>query len=121
MENNKLILIVDDNEAVLDILTEQIKHMGYIPLSASNENQALEFLRDNKGKILCSFVDYSLSNISGYELSCMLRDVDPDLKIVIMSGYDGEDISINFHRMRIEGFLQKPFTIKELKKKIEEI
>ena len=119
MKKCNIILVVDDEEPLLNLLGSQIKHFGYEPILILDGVKAPDIFKENKDSVACIILDYCLIRITGYKLSILFRKIDPDVKIIVMSGYVVDDV--DFKEIRIEGFLQKPFTIYELKTIIEKV
>ncbi len=112
--NNEKILIVDDDEAVLNSMALLVERLGYMPLKV---NRAVEALRRypvwNPDLVL---IDRNMPEMDGLSCTQEILRMDPDAKVVIISGYhdvgpDGIDEDV---RRVIRGYLTKPCQIREL-------
>ena len=115
------ILVVDDNKTVLDVTSIMLERMGYNILKAATGKDAIRLTNEFKGKIDLVLLDILMLDMNGDEVYPHIRKARPDLKVLVYSGY-----SLNRHARKLldvgaEGFIQKPFTMFELSKKIKEI
>ena len=109
------ILVVDDDAAVLDICRLLLKTLGFAVLSASGAIQGLDLYRERKSGIAAALIDLTMPSMGGLDLVRELRLINPDIKVVLMSGYCEQAIPSDFAAENIGGFLQKPFKIGELR------
>jgi two-component system cell cycle sensor histidine kinase/response regulator CckA len=84
---SKTILVVDDEPVVLKHCSEILKRGGYIVLPASHGEEALRLYREKKGTIDLALVDIVMPVMSGIELIGRLKKLNPQMKIVLVSGY----------------------------------
>ena len=115
------IMIVEDQKQVREMTTLMLKGKGYNVIVAEDGRKALNASSAFSGKIDLLVSDVIMPGLNGKELYTELLNFRPDLKVLFISGYPGEIISI--HGILKEGynFLQKPVSIDELSKKIREI
>ncbi|MBN2693823.1 PocR ligand-binding domain-containing protein [bacterium] len=121
---NETILLVEDEPSILKLTTMMLKHSGYNVLSSSNPIEALSIANSNSNsnnkKIDLLITDVIMPDMNGYELSKKILEIYPNIKILFMSGYTANVISIkNFYDGEIN-FIQKPFSIEEMKLKVRE-
>jgi two-component system, cell cycle sensor histidine kinase and response regulator CckA len=121
IEGEGTILLVDDEEMILSVAEEMIKALGYEAMVAKGGINAIDLYRHNKDKIGMIILDLIMPGMSGGEVFDQLKKIDPDVRILLASGYsiDGEASSIMDRGCN--GFIQKPFNIQELSKKINEV
>jgi two-component system cell cycle sensor histidine kinase/response regulator CckA len=74
------IMIVDDEEAVLNICKRLLQKMGYNVLGANNSGDAYRIANENKGTIAAAIIDYSLPSIKDESVPKRLNEIDPALK-----------------------------------------
>lgn len=108
------ILIVDDEPAVLSVVCKFLKSIGYDAISASDGYKAIKVYQENSD-IKLVVLDLIMEKISGQQTFVELRKINPHLPIVISSGYSKDDRYSNFNDEESIGFLQKPYSIDELK------
>jgi CheY-like chemotaxis protein len=113
------VLIVEDEEAVLELASEFLKTAGYNVLTAQNGADALAIAQDLQKPIHVLVTDIVLPKMRGPELAERVKRVRPDVKIVYMSGYLEYDKKAG--QFLEEGvFLQKPYTRDALIAKVDE-
>jgi two-component system cell cycle sensor histidine kinase/response regulator CckA len=118
---SETILVVEDGEEVRKFVVRILKRQGYQVLEAPNGEEALVLSQHYEGPIHLVLTDVVMPGMSGRELANALLNLRPELKVIYMSGYT--DNSIVHHGILEKGihYVQKPFTIEGLARKIQEI
>jgi CheY-like chemotaxis protein len=114
------VLIVEDDASVLKMGASMLEKLGYTVLTANTPGDALRLAEANAGTIDLLITDVVMPEMNGRDVADQLLTLDPDIKILFMSGYTAEVIA---HRGILdEGvrFLHKPFSIQELAVKVRE-
>ena len=109
-----VILLVDDEDVVLSISTELLKKMGYTVLCASDGQSALKVFRDNKKNIDLVILDMIMPGIDGAEVFEHMKNIKPDVRILISSGCDINDQMSEILKNGCDRYIQKPYTLEEL-------
>ena len=113
------LLIVDDEEMIRESLRDILESFGYKVLLAESGKQAVELV--NKGaKIDLAIIDYAMPGLNGIETVKQMRAINSQIKMVISSGF-AESKEIFESKIKVDGFLPKPYHIVELTKKIRKI
>lgn len=111
------ILVVDDNEHTRRTLVKMLKTLGYHLLEAESSQKAVEIFKSHQDTIHLVLSDVVMPVINGPEMIKKLLKMQPDLKVVFMSGYAGDEI-INDDVFKIlhskETFIEKPFIKEEI-------
>ncbi|MEW6260059.1 MAG: PAS domain S-box protein [Thermodesulfobacteriota bacterium] len=117
----RTILLVDDEPMVRDVGNQLLKHMGYEVIEAEGGQQAIERYAAERGRIDGVILDMIMPGMPGGAVFDRLKEMDPDVRVILSSGYsiDGEAQAILDRGCR--GFLQKPFTIKQLTEALEQL
>jgi len=115
------ILIVDDEEYVRNICSKMIEALGYPTLTASNGLDAIEIFKKRNKEIICVLLDLTMPKMDGYHTFKELKDINPEVKVILSSGYNEQFVTQNLTGSGLAGFLQKPYTIEKLNKKIKEV
>lgn len=115
------ILLVDDEEGVRNVAVDMLECIGFEVLTASDGHEALEVLKENRQRIDCVMLDLTMPGISGVETYEEMRKIVPDLKIIIASGYNEADMSNRTIMNDLAGFIQKPYSIEMISKKLREV
>ena len=115
------ILVVEDEASVRNLVITVLDRQGYVILEAPEGAQALEVSQRHEGPIHLLLTDTVMPGMGGAELAAQLASLRPDTKVVFMSGYT--DDAIVRHGVLSEGtaFLQKPFTLDVLVRKVREV
>lgn len=118
--NGEILLVVEDEAALLAINTTMLEDLGYRVLSAGTPTEAIRLAEANPGEIDLLMTDVVMPEMNGRELERRIRLVNPDIRCLFMSGYTSDVIS--HHGVLEEGvsFIQKPFAMKNLAVKVSE-
>jgi len=115
------VLVVEDEKALLNLMEKLLTKQGYHVLASNSPGDAIELCKKNQEKIHLVLTDVVMPLMNGMELYEKIKCIKHDIKVLYMSGYMG-DIITN-HGVLEEGasFIQKPFTMESLAKKVREI
>ncbi|MGA8240852.1 MAG: PAS domain S-box protein [Desulfobacterales bacterium] len=115
------VLLVDDEEMVIDIGAQMIKKMGYDVLYTRKGDEALSLYGTHRNSIDLVVLDLIMPGMGGSDTFDELKKIDPDVKVLLSSGYciDGQAREILNRGCR--GFIQKPYNMQALSQKINEI
>jgi len=114
VEINKA-LVVDDEDALREIVVEVLEILGIGALEAPDGEQALELARNNAQAIDVVFLDLFMPRMSGEETYRKLAEIIPGKPVVFMSGYDQNHPQTANIVGENNKFLKKPFTINQIK------
>ncbi len=112
------ILLVEDETAILMMVTRMLELLGYTVLAASTPGEAIRLTEAHPGEIRLLLTDVVMPEMNGRDLANNLLSLDPNLKRLFMSGYPAHMIVP--HGVLDEGvwFLHKPFTMQDLAAKV---
>ena len=115
------ILLVDDEKIIRNITEKMLNKLGYQVLTAANGLNAVEIYKNNKDKTDMVILDMIMPEMGGSETYDELKKINPDIKVLLASGYSiDEDVS-NILERGCNGFIQKPFSLNKLLQKIRDI
>lgn len=121
-ENSKgNILIIDDEKIVSLTTSKTLTKLGYSTTVYQNSEEALEHYKSNFDKYDLIILDLIMPVIDGYEMFKLIREINPDAKIVLASGYSMDS---KIQKLLVNGasdFLQKPFRMNDLEKIVKGI
>jgi two-component system, cell cycle sensor histidine kinase and response regulator CckA len=114
------ILVVEDAAPLRELICQALSVSGCTVLSASEAQEALNILNQQKGVIDLMITDVIMPGMNGPALAKQVRALRPETKILYMTGYSGEFVRSD---MLIPGvsFIQKPFTPADLRRKIRKM
>ena len=115
------ILLVDDETIILDVGKDMLKTLGYKVFLGSGGNEAIEIYRENKDKIDLVILDLVMPGTGGGETYKILKSINPDIKVMLSSGYNIGGEAAEIMKLGINDFIQKPFTMTKLSRKIRNI
>ena len=115
------ILLVDDEELVLEVNKELLKKIGYKVLIAKNGKAAIDLYEANKEEIDMVILDMIMPEMSGSATFDQLIRINPDIKVLLSSGYSVNGQATEILERGCSGFIQKPFSLGELSKKIRAV
>ena len=102
------ILIVDDQETIWDFLIEALQKLGYSVLLAEDGEDAVEIYRNNPGEIDLVLLDMVMPRLDGPEAFRRIREIDPQARILLSSGFVSEEDVHELLQQGACGFLPKP-------------
>ncbi len=117
---SETILLVEDEDAVRASAAEYLSASGYTVLVASHGNEALELAKEHEGPIHVLLTDLIMPKMSGRELADKIQSIQPEIKLVFMSGYSNNLLSSQQILDPGQKLLQKPFRLTELDRCIRE-
>ncbi len=115
------VLIVDDEKMIVDAIKQMIQKLGYDVIIAYGGVEAIERFMENKDNINIVILDMIMPDKSGGQTFDKLKEIKPDIKVLLSSGYSINGEAADILNRGCNGFIQKPFNVKELSKKIREI
>jgi two-component system cell cycle sensor histidine kinase/response regulator CckA len=118
---DETILVVEDEPAVRHLARKFLEVNGYTVVEARDAAEAMNAVQDHVGTIDLLLTDVIMPLLSGPELAKRLRERQPDLKVLYMSGYPGEFIERHGVTQQEQGYLQKPFSSDALAIKTREV
>jgi signal transduction histidine kinase len=101
------ILVVDDEPGIALLCKRMLSRAGYLATSNTDPRAALEWLKQNKADLL--LVDIRMPEIDGFEVVAAARQLQPDLAVLVMTGFGTVETAIRALRQGVDGLLLKPF------------
>lgn len=109
-----VILVVDDEEIMRMTAKNILKECGYNVTLAKNGNEAIEIYKEKQGEIALVLLDMAMPEVSGKETFIELKKIDPDIKVILASGYRHDARVDEVLQLGVKSFIQKPYTIEKL-------
>ena len=114
------VMIVDDEKSILEVGSRMLEKLGFTVFKAENGAKAVEIYKAEGGKIDLAIVDMIMPGMDGEELYDRIKEISPNAKILLSSGYDMNGRVTEIMERGCDGFLQKPFSIEELSQRVGE-
>ena len=121
MKGTETILLVDDEEMVLGVGEKFLKVMGYHVLTSRDGREAIEVYRKNWEAIDLVVLDIIMPNMGGGEIFDRVKEINPNIKVLLSSGYSIDGEATKILERGCNGFIQKPFDVKQLSQTIRAI
>jgi PAS domain S-box-containing protein len=122
MKGTGTVLIIEDEPDVRELTKDVLERLGYSAIAASDGREGIRTYREGKGGIDVVVLDMIMPLMNGTEVFQILKTIDPEVRVVLVSGYSSEGFA-GISRLIKSGakcFVQKPFTQKTLAKAIKE-
>jgi two-component system cell cycle sensor histidine kinase/response regulator CckA len=116
-----LILLVDDEDAVLEVGAQMVKKLGYEVALAGSGQQALEAYEGDQDRIDMVILDMIMPGMGGGQTYDKLKELNPAAKVLLSSGYIIDGQASEILGRGCKGFIQKPFNLENLSQKIRTI
>ncbi len=110
----KRVLYLDDEEAIIFLMKRLLERKGYSVTGYTDPRKALEAVRADPGEFDLAVTDYYMPGMSGLEVAQALKDIRPDLPVVMASGYISEDLRAKAPAVGIRELIYKPNTVEDL-------
>jgi CheY-like chemotaxis protein len=114
-------LLIDDDASVLKMSTLMLERMGYTVSAYDNPLAALDAVRNDPTAFQIVITDYNMPVMPGLEIAAAVRDLCPDLPVVVISGYVDDQLRTGAARTGVAELISKPFTVREFSAKIERV
>nr|MBC8362099.1 PAS domain S-box protein [Candidatus Desulfatibia profunda] len=121
LKGDETILLVDDEKIIIDVAKELLKRIGYKVLIAKSGKAAVELYEANTAEIDMVILDMIMPEMGGGETYDRLKKINPDVKVLLSSGYSIDGQATEILKRGCSGFIQKPFRMKDLSHKLREI
>ena len=115
------ILVVDDEEMIRNLARMILEHAGYTVIVAESGERAISVFREGAGQISAVLLDMTMPVMSGEETLKQLREIKPDVPVLMSSGFSEIEVLERFQGTAIEGFVQKPYTTLHLVNRVNSV
>lgn len=112
------VMLVDDDDMILEIGSKLLERLGYQVLTATNGPEAVQFYQFHRSEIDLVILDLAMPEMDGEATYDELKRIDPDIRVIVASGYPIDGKAANILRKGGKDFIQKPFSPKVLSEKI---
>ena len=121
LKGSETVLLVDDEDMIVDVGTQLLEKLGYKVIVAKSGTEAIEIYKKKRDKIDMVILDMIMPAMNGGETYDMLREINNKIKVLLSSGYSISGQATEILDRGCDGFIQKPFNIRELSEKLREI
>jgi CheY-like chemotaxis protein len=121
LKGSETILLVDDEDMILDAGNQMLEIMGYNVLIYGSGKEAIETYKKNQRQIHMVILDMIMPDMGGGAVYDEMKKMNPDVKVLLSSGYSIEGEATEILARGCNGFIQKPFRIIKLSHEIRKI
>ncbi|MGD8513521.1 MAG: response regulator, partial [Deltaproteobacteria bacterium] len=121
IKGTETILLVDDEEAVLDLGARMLEQLGYTVIEAKGGAEAIEIYKTRRDNIDLVMLDMIMPEISGGDVCVAIKEINPRVRVLLASGYSIEGQASTILKRGCDGFIQKPFSVEKLSMSVGEI
>lgn len=118
---SEMILLVDDEDMIVNVGEQILDRLGYKVIIARGGKEAIELYKENQEKIDMVILDMIMPDVDGKMAYEKLKEINPDIKVLLSSGYSIAGQAQEILDRGCNGFIQKPFNLKELSLKLRDI
>ena len=118
LKGSETVLLVDDEDMIIDVGKPILEQMGYNVLTATGGKEALDIYEKNKQEIGIVVLDMIMPGMGGGDTYDRLKELNPDIKVLLSSGYSINGQATKILERGCDGFIQKPFNVMGLSRKI---
>ncbi|WP_236015128.1 PAS domain-containing hybrid sensor histidine kinase/response regulator [Geomonas anaerohicana] len=115
------VLLADDEESIRLLGSDMLQALGFDVRLASDGREALELFEAGMDDIVCVLLDLTMPNLDGEQTFRALRALKPDVKVIMSSGYNEQEVSLKLAGAGLSGFIQKPYKVAEMSRKLSEV
>ncbi len=121
VNGTEAVLLVDDEEIVVGVGKQMLQKLGYTVLIARNGQEAVDVFKKNPNDVGLVLLDMIMPGMEAGETYDQLKALNPAIKVLLSSGYFLDQNASAIIERGCNGFIQKPFNMKILQEKIDEI
>ncbi len=115
------ILLVEDEPQLILVAKNLMKALGFTVFEAANGREALELYRKNAEYITMVVTDLGMPVMDGYELIRELKSIDPELPVIVSSGYGDAEVTSRIAEAKVAGFLSKPYSFAQMREVLKSV
>jgi PAS domain S-box-containing protein len=121
LRGSETILLVDDEALIVDVSKKMIEGLGYEVLPAKSGDEALKIYQRSYDRIDIVILDMIMPYLNGGEVYKLMKEINPEVKVLLSSGYSLNGQAESIMERGCNGFIQKPFDVGQLSQKIREV
>jgi PAS domain S-box-containing protein len=118
---HELILVIDDEDIIRRTAKSMLEHYGYTVVLAENGKEGVELLKVLAESVSAVLLDMTMPVMNGEEALRYMRAINPDIKVILSSGYNEVEAIRRFTGKGLAGFIQKPYSAPALAEKIRSV
>ena len=121
LRGQETVLFVDDEQTIIEVMQDILEALGYRVLTANSGEEAVTIYNSMKGKIDLVILDVIMPGMGGMETFEAIKAINPDVKVILSSGYSVNHVAKEIMERGCRAFIQKPFNIETISKKVRDV
>lgn len=121
LKGKETILLVDDEDVNIEVMTELLEMLGYKVLTAESGTEAVRIYREKGKAIDMVILDMIMPDINGGDVFDMLKEMNPHVHVLLSTGYSLKGQVSDVMSRGCRAFIQKPFRVEELSRKVRQV
>lgn len=118
---DKFVLLVDDEQRILTIGEDICKTLGYKVMTADSGKEAVRVFKEKKNMIGLVVLDMIMPEMNGLDTFKALKKIDPDIKVLLSTGYSIDAKAQEMLKKRCKGYILKPYSVVDFSHKVREV
>ena len=114
------VLVVEDERHIALGIVENLELEGYEATLAEDGQAGLDMFQEQHESLACVLMDMTMPRMNGETAARRMREIDADVPIILMSGFDEGEMATRFRDAGMAGFVQKPFEIRTLRETLRQ-
>jgi PAS domain S-box-containing protein len=115
------ILVVDDEQPITVFLTQVLEHLGYTVKACLSSEEAYTMFCTHQGVFDLVITDMGMPGMTGMELARKVQLIQPDIPVILCTGFSEQVTTDNYQQMGLAGFVAKPFSAESLSREVDRI
>ena len=116
-QGTETLLVIDDEEIIRNLVSSQLSKFGYTVLLGTDGKDGLDVFRRKRDEIALILLDVSMPNMSGHEILPILRSLNPEVKVIVITGYAAASTQLP----EVQAVMQKPFKQEDLARTVRDV
>lgn len=112
-------LLVDDDQTMLELLRTFMEHLGYEAVTAGDGDEGLAVYRREHPDLVLS--DIHMPNRNGLALLADIKQINPDCPVILITGFLHFKAVMNMDAVKPDMYMEKPFTLEQLRNAVESL
>jgi len=120
-EGGGTVLLIEDETQVRNMVKAMLSHLGFGVIEAKDGVEAVEIFQQQQREIRCVLSDLTMPRMNGWDTLAALREISPEIPVILSSGYDEAQVMAGEHCERPDAFIGKPYQLKGLRDTIHRV
>lgn len=120
-KGTETLLVIEDEPMLLDLLDNYLRSLGYRVITATNGMEGIQLFREHHKVLNMVILDMGLPKMDGAQVFQALKELDPDVRVVVTSGYIAPELSHKLMHSGVRSIIKKPYDISDLMEELRAV